>query len=134
MLTELYRQLTALLAEAGYPAWSAEAVPSDAPFPFVTLQVRPASTLHGLGQVTLTGWLRGPCRHADRLALADALLRLVPSGGLKLPLTDGLAVLHRGFHVFCQLDAIGESICLPLLDNHRLFDIPIDLHLLHCPF
>ena len=96
MLTELYRQLTALLAEAGYPAWSVDAVPPDAPFPFVTLQVRPAASLHGLGRVTLTGWLRGPCRHADRLALADALLRLVPSGGLKLPLTDGLAVLHRG--------------------------------------
>lgn len=96
MLTALYRQLTALLDAAGYPAWAADAVPPDAAFPFVTLDIRPAASPLGTGRVTLTGWLRGPARHADRLALADTLLKLVPPGGLKLPLEGGLAVMYRG--------------------------------------
>lgn len=96
MLQTLYQRLTALVQEAGYPCWAADAVPPDAAFPFVTVEVRPAATMHGLGRVTLTGWLRGPCRHADRLALADALLRLVPPGGMKIPLPGGLALMQRG--------------------------------------
>lgn len=96
MLTELYRQLTALLATAGYPAWAADAVPPDAVFPYVTMEVRAPASPFGVGRVTLTGWLRGPVRHADRLAMADTLLKLVPGGGLKLPLGGGLAVLFRG--------------------------------------
>ena len=96
MLTDLYRKLCALLAEAGYPAWAEDAVPSEAAFPFVTVAIRPAASLHGTGRVTLTGWLRGPARHADRLALADTLLKLVPGGGLKIPLESGSAVLFRG--------------------------------------
>lgn len=96
MLTELYRSVCTLLAEAGYPAWAEDAVPPDAVFPFVTVAIRPAASLYGTGQVTLTGWLRGPARHTDRLALADTLLQLVPGGGLKLPLESGLAVLQRG--------------------------------------
>ncbi|MBQ2954278.1 MAG: hypothetical protein IJE07_12175 [Clostridia bacterium] len=96
MLTELSRQLTALLSQAGYRTWAADAVPPKAEFPFVTVEIRPAASLHGLGRVTLTGWLPRPCRHADRLSLADALLRLVPPGGLKLPCGDGLALLLRG--------------------------------------
>lgn len=96
MLTALYQQLCSLLADAGYPAYAADTVPPDAPFPFVTVEARPASTLHGTGRVTLTGWMRSGSRHADRLALADALLKLVPPGGRKLPLTGGMAVLFRG--------------------------------------
>ena len=96
MMTELYRELAALLAKVGYSAWAADAVPPDATFPFVTMEIRPAASLHGLGRVTLTGWLRGPCRHADRLALADALLKLIPPAGLKLPMGGGLALLLRG--------------------------------------
>lgn len=96
MLTEIYKQLTARLAAAGYPAWAADAVPTGAAFPYVTLEVRPAASPFGAGRVTLTGWLRGPARHAERLAMADALLRLVPPGGLKLKLEGGLAVLYRG--------------------------------------
>lgn len=96
MLTELYRKLCTLMTEAGYPAWAEDTVPADAAFPYVTVSVRPAASLHGLGRVTLTGWLRGPARHADRLALADTLLRLVPGGGLKLPLEGGVALLLRG--------------------------------------
>lgn len=96
MLTELHRKICAMLAEAGYPAWAEDAVPPDAPLPFVTLSIRPASSLHGVGRVTLTGWLHGPGRHADRLAMANTLLKLVPGGGLKLPLDGGLALLQRG--------------------------------------
>ena len=96
MLTELYGKICALLAEAGYPAWAEDAVPPDAAFPFVTVAIRPAASMHGTGRVTLTGWLRGPARHADRLALADALLKLVPGSGMKLPAAGGLAVLTRG--------------------------------------
>lgn len=96
MLTDLYAQLCALLSQAGYTAWAADAVPPDADFPFVTLEVRPAASLHGTGRVTLTGWLRGPARHTDRLAMADTLLKLVPAGGLKLPGPGGLALLIRG--------------------------------------
>lgn len=96
MLTELTRQLVTLLADAGCAAYAADAVPPDAAFPFVTFSIRPAASLHALGQVTLTGWIRGPGCHAARLALADQLLKIVPPGGLKLPLDDGLAVLHRG--------------------------------------
>lgn len=96
MLTELYRRVCALLAEAGCSAWAEDAVPPDAALPFVTVSIRPAATLQGTGRVTLTGWLRSPARHTDRLALADTLLRLVPGSGLKLPLERGLAVLYRG--------------------------------------
>jgi len=96
VLTELYSQLVALLAEAGCSAYAADAVPPDAAFPFVTIEARVAATLHGTGRVTLTGWVHGNARHADRLALGDALLKIVPSGGRKLPLTGGYALLIRG--------------------------------------
>lgn len=96
MLTALYRQLTALLTQAGCRAWAANAVPPEAAFPFVTLEIRPAARLHGVGTVTLTGWLAKPCRHADRLALADTLLRLVPPAGLTLSPDGGLALMTRG--------------------------------------
>ena len=96
MLTELHRRICALLAEAGYPVWAEDAVPPGTPFPFVTLSIRPAASMHGTGRITLTGWLHGPARHADRLAMANTLLRLVPGGGLKLPLDGGLALLQRG--------------------------------------
>ena len=95
-MTQVYARLCALLKAAGYDAWAADAVPQDAALPFVTMEVRPAASLHGVGRVTLTGWMRSPARHADRLALADALLKLVPPAGLKLPLEDGLAILYRG--------------------------------------
>lgn len=95
-MTQIFERLCALLKAAGYDAWASDAVPQDATLPFVTMEVRPAASLHGVGRVTLTGWMRGPARHADRLALADTLLKLVPSAGLKLPLEGGLAVMYRG--------------------------------------
>lgn len=96
MLRTLYRELSALLEQAGFTVWAADAVPPDATFPFVAMEIRPAGSMHGTGWVTLTGWLRPPARHAERLAMADALLRLVPAGGLRLPLQGGLALLLRG--------------------------------------
>ena len=96
MMQSLYRQLCALLADAGYTAYVADAVPPDAAFPFVTVDARPSPSVLGTGRLTLTGWLRSDCRHADRLAMADALLRLVPPGGRKLLSEGGLAVLFRG--------------------------------------
>lgn len=96
MMQSLYQQICALVAAAGYTAWAADAVPPDAAFPFVTVDARPAGNLHGTGRLTLTGWLRSDSRHADRLAMADALLRLVSPGGTKLSLEDGLAVIYRG--------------------------------------
>ena len=54
MLTEIYRRLTALLASAGFTAWAADAVPPDAAFPYVTMEIIPAASLHRLGRVTLT--------------------------------------------------------------------------------
>lgn len=102
MLTALYRQLTTLLTQAGYRVWAADAVPPEAEFPFVTLEIRPATRLHGVGTVTLTGWLAKPGRHAERLALADALLKLVPSAGLKLASDSVPALLTRGERVHVE--------------------------------
>ena len=95
MLTELYRRMTALLAEAGFTAWAADAVPPDAAFPFVTMEITPAGSMHALGRVVLTGWPGKTCSMARRLAMADALYAIVPSAGLKLPLENGLALLTR---------------------------------------
>ena len=95
MLTEMYRQLIALLEAAGFTAYAEDAVPPDASFPFVTLRIEAPAPMQGSGAIVLTGWTRGGSRHRDRLAMADALLRIVPGAGLTLPLTDGLAVLRR---------------------------------------
>lgn len=95
MLTELYRRMTTLLAEAGFTAWAADAVPPDAECPFVSVEIVPAADMHSLGRVTLTGWPMEMCSMARRLAMADALYTIVPPGGLKLPLESGLAVLTR---------------------------------------
>lgn len=95
MLTDMYRQLTALLEAAGFTAYAEDAVPPDAPFPFVTMRLEAPAPMQGSGAIVLTGWTRGGSRHRDRLAMADALLRLVPGAGLTLPLENGLAILRR---------------------------------------
>ena len=95
MLTEMYRQLIALLEAAGFTVYAEDAVPPDAAFPFVTLRLEAPAPMQGSGAIVLTGWTRGGSRHRDRLAMADTLLRIVPGAGLTLPLTDGLAVLRR---------------------------------------
>lgn len=95
MLTELYRRLTALLAEAGFTAWAADAVPPDAAFPYVTMEIIPGGGLHSPGRLVLTGWPAKSCSMARRLAMADALFAIVPPAGLKLHLESGLALLTR---------------------------------------
>ncbi len=114
MLTELYTLLAARLQALGYPMWAADAVPDNAAFPFVTAVIRPSASLLGTGRVTLTGWCRSDARHADRLTLADDLLKLVPPGGLLLPLTEGAAALFRGDRMAVEWpetpDALGVSV------------------------
>lgn len=95
MLTELYVKLMALLEGAGFTAYAQDAVPEDARFPFVTCRIDAPASMHETGSVTLTGWVHGEAAHARRLLLADALVSLVPPGGMMLPLDGGLAVLFR---------------------------------------
>lgn len=95
MLTELYALLIALLTEAGFTAYAEDTVPQAAAFPFVTCRIGPPMSMHGTGSVTLTCHVRGDAPHEQRLAMADALIRLVPPGGMTLPLMGGLAALFR---------------------------------------
>lgn len=95
MLTTLSRQLCALLTDAGFTAYAEDTVPGGAALPFVTFRIEPPTSMHETGCITLTCWQRSGMAHVSRLAAADALLRLVPSGGLTLPLENGLAVLFR---------------------------------------
>lgn len=126
MLTELYRQLIALLKEAGVTAYAVDAVPPDAAFPFIALEIRPAASLHGLGRVTLTGWLRSHCRHADRLALADTLLSLVPPGGRRLLFQGGIAVLYQGSRM--NVEWLESSGALGVRIRHELRVMGGDTH------
>lgn len=95
MLTTLYRQLCTRLTDAGFTACAEDTVPGGAAFPFVTCRIEPPLSMHETGRVTLTCWHRSGTAHADRLAAADALIRLIPSGGLQLPLENGLAFIFR---------------------------------------
>lgn len=124
MLTELTHRLMEALSAARLTVWAADAVPPDAAFPFVTVEIAPAASLHDLGRVTLTGWPDKPCSMAQRLAMADALLALVPPAGLKLPLEDGLALLTRGSRTQLQWVASDGAIGVR---------IPFDLRLMGGP-
>ena len=95
MLSELYQLLCRLLADAGFTAYAEDSVPDHAVFPYVACRIEPPLSLHDTGSVHLTCWLRSSSAHAERLAAGDVLLSLIPSGGLKLPLSNGLAVLYR---------------------------------------
>lgn len=95
MLTELYRKLIARLTESGFTAYAEDAVPQDAAFPFVMCRIDAPSSMHEVGSIVLTGWTRSSAPHADRLLMADALVSLVPPGGLLLPLPGGLAAVFR---------------------------------------
>lgn len=94
MLTELYAAVFAWLAEAGLTAYAEDAVPDKAAFPYASCRIEAPLTMRDEGQLAVT------CHSADtaqaeKLDMADKLLRLVPTGGVKLPLAHGLAVLHR---------------------------------------
>lgn len=95
MLTELYRKVIAQLAEAGFSAYAEDTVPQDADFPFVTCRIDAPVSTHELGSIVLTCWVRGDAAYAQRLAMADALVSLVPPGGMMLPLDGGLAAVFR---------------------------------------
>lgn len=95
MLTELYRKVIAQLAEAGFTAYAEDTVPQDACFPFVTCRIGAPASMHEVGSMVLTGWVRGEAAHVQRLTLADALISLVPPGGMMLPLDGGLAAVFR---------------------------------------
>lgn len=93
MLTELYRQLMALLAEAGLTGYAEDCVPDRAALPWVTCRVEAPMSIHGMGSVTLTGWVRSDTAQADRLEMTDKLTALAPSGGRLL--AEGRAALLR---------------------------------------
>lgn len=95
MLKELCAALIAHLAQAGFAAYAEDAVPQGACFPFATCRIDAPASMHEKGCVTLTCWVRGDAANEARLDAADALMSLVPSGGLLIPLDGGLAALFR---------------------------------------
>lgn len=95
MLRELYGKVHAWLEANGLTAWAEDTVPEGTGFPFITCRIEtPLAGLEG-GLLTLTCWHRGRTAHADRLAMADRLNALVPTGGVVLKLTGGLATVTR---------------------------------------
>lgn len=119
MLTDLAARLCSLLGSSGTPVYLADSVPACAEFPYVTLQFSPPLTPGDLASLTLTGWHWSHTGNADRFALADALLTLIPPAGLKLPLENGTAVIwrSRGRKVegVRSGDALGLSIPFDLM-------------------
>lgn len=95
MLTELHQQLCRLLSGAGFTLYAEDTVPSGTAFPYVTCRIEPPLSMYESGSIALTCWHRSGIAHADRLAAADALIRLVPTSGLRLPLANGLAAVFR---------------------------------------
>ncbi|MBQ7850201.1 MAG: hypothetical protein IJ343_10795 [Clostridia bacterium] len=120
MLTALYQVLCQRLSEAGFTVFAEDCVPGDAAFPFVTLRIDASAPLQDGGAVILTGWLRSNAPHRDRLAMADALLRLVPGAGLKLPLAGGLALLHQGGRPCVQWLQSGGALGAQVRHSLRL--------------
>lgn len=94
MLTALFGQLCTLLQSIGVPVYAEDAVPSDTLFPLLTLRIEPPGRLDESGSVTLTGWFRSSSPHADRLAMADRIMKLVPAGGRLLRTNGLLAALY----------------------------------------
>ncbi len=89
----LHRLLAAQFGVLDLPVYLPDCVPADARFPYLTLRIDAPQALTRAGMVSVTCWCRGSAAHENRLALADKLIRLVPTGGLPLWLEDGLAVL-----------------------------------------
>lgn len=93
MLTSLHQALIDHLSSLETPILQANCVPQGQTFPYVTMDVTPALSTDMPGSLTLTAWCCGESAHADRLALAEELLALLPSRGTVLALTGGRAIL-----------------------------------------
>lgn len=113
MMTELLAALHDLLSQAGLPVYASDAVPDGAALPCFTLESMPAV---GRSALRLTVWCAGDAPHARRLALCDALLLLIPAGGLRLRLTDCAALLTRAVDapIQCRREADCLGLSLPL--------------------
>jgi len=123
MLTALFAQLCTLLRPLGVPVYAEDAVPPDAAFPLIALRIEPPGCLMESGKVTLTGWFRSSSPHADRLAMTDRLLALIPTGGYLLH-TDTL---------FAALFPTGkEAVTWPESRGLLGVRIPWELRLYHC--
>ena len=95
MLTELYAALAALFGQAGATVYLVDCVPPQAAYPYVTLSADVPAAPDGMGTVTLTCWDACTSANANRLAALDALLALIPAGGLRIRLNSGTAALFR---------------------------------------
>lgn len=116
MLTELYAALVTLFGQADAPVFLADCVPLDAAFPYVTLAMDVPAAPDAEGAVTLTCWHACMSSNASRLALLDALLALIPAGGLRIRLDSGTAAIFRaeGDGVSCVRSGNALGMTLPL--------------------
>lgn len=96
MIASLQRAVIALLTGAGWPAYAEDAVPGSAAFPLATLRLDPPAAWDGQGSAVLTAWASpaSDTAQADRMALAEKLMALVPQGGALLALDEGVAALY----------------------------------------
>lgn len=108
MLTHVHQTLLAHLAGLDAPVFHENCVPQGQGFPYITL----AASLPGIsaqsGTLTLTCWCHGPSAHSHRLALADSILALIPSDGLRLDCPQGRIVLRGDGDIQCVRS--GEAL------------------------
>lgn len=120
-MTVLYQYLCDRLSHFGYTAWAADAVPPDAPFPYVTLRILPPAPMQGSGRIEVTGWHRSSCPHRDRLAMADALLKIVPGAGLKVKMGSSMAVIHPADRLAAEWPESTGMLGVRILYSLRIY-------------
>lgn len=113
MMTELFAALCRLFDGIGTGVFLADCVPQGQPLPYLTLEASPAPD--GTSRLDVTLWCSGHA-NAERLALCDTLLTLIPAGGLRITGENTLAVLSRAKNagVRCQTSADALWLTLPL--------------------
>lgn len=114
MLNALLAALHDLLSQSGLPVYLADCLPPGTACPYALLDGMPAAD--GRSALRLTLWCAGDAPHAQRLALGDALLTLIPAGGLHLRLPDGAVLLTRAADapIECRKEADFLGLSLPL--------------------
>ena len=95
MLTTLFEYLFGKLCTLGWPVYNADCVPHHAGFPYITMRISPPTAITGTGEMILTCWCSEDSPHAQRLSMADQVLGMIPSGGLRIPMDSGLAMIYR---------------------------------------
>lgn len=93
MLTDVYQALLNRLAQLDTPVFQADCIPQGQTFPYLTLDIALPLAPQQPGKLTLTAWCHGAQAHADRLALADAILALLPLSGTRLEGESGRIIL-----------------------------------------